>query len=42
MSVAAIGVLDLAAALAGAGVVLVVCWVIGDRRALRRPRPRRW
>jgi hypothetical protein len=38
MAVATIGVVDLAAALAGAGVLLVLGWVIGDRHALRRPR----
>jgi hypothetical protein len=41
MAVAAIRLLDLAAALAGAGVLLVLGWVIGDRRALRRPGARR-
>jgi hypothetical protein len=42
VTIAAMALLDLAAAAAGAGVLLVVGWVIGDRHAFRRTRPRRW
>jgi hypothetical protein len=41
MIVGVVDILNLAAATAGAAVVLVLVWVIGDRHAFRRTRARR-
>jgi hypothetical protein len=41
MAVAVVDILNLVAATAGAAVVLVLAWVIGDRHAFRRTRVRR-